>query len=70
MVEIIIRQARAENAADLLSNLKQIGSETDNLTFGAEGLPISLDTEMDHIKELHLKGWSSFFPLQFARDSV
>ena len=34
-----IDQARPEDAAQLLAYLKRVGSETDNLTFGAEGLP-------------------------------
>lgn len=45
MKDVIIRQARIEDAARFLPYLKQVGGETDNLSFGAEGLPLSVDEE-------------------------
>ena len=42
---IIIEKARPEDTAELLRFLKAIGGETDNLTFGAEGLPVPPDEE-------------------------
>lgn len=47
MVQIEI--ARPEDAAQLLAYLKRIGGETDNLTFGAEGLPFSEEEEAAHL---------------------
>ena len=40
-----IEKARSSDAASILEYLKQVGSETDNLTFGAEGLPLSVEDE-------------------------
>ena len=51
-MEIEIRKALPEDARGLLAFLQQVGSETDNLTFGAEGLPISVEQEEDYIKSL------------------
>ena len=50
MNEFVIREARAEDALELLGYLKQIGAETDNLTFGAEGLPFTVEEEEKHIR--------------------
>ena len=41
----IIERAQAEDAAALLDYLKIVGGETDNLSFGAEGVPLSLEAE-------------------------
>lgn len=45
----VIERARAEDAAALLEYLKIVGGETENLSFGAEGVPISLETEQDYL---------------------
>ena len=37
-----IERARPEDAAALLDYLKIIGGETDNLSFGPEGVPLSV----------------------------
>ena len=49
---IQIRRAEASDAAELLDYLKQIGGETDNLTFGAEGLPFTVEAEAAFLKQL------------------
>lgn len=46
----VIERARAEDAAALLDYLKIVGGETENLSFGAEGVPISLETEQDYLR--------------------
>ena len=45
-----IVRAQAEDAAALLDYLKIIGGETDNLSFGAEGVPLSLEAEQDYLR--------------------
>ena len=40
-----IRQAVPQDAKELLEYLKIVGGETDNLTFGSEGLPVSAEDE-------------------------
>ena len=42
-MKTVIVPAKPEDAAALLSYLRQVGAETDNLTFGAEGLPLSVE---------------------------
>ena len=46
----VIERARAEDAAALLDYLKIVGSETENLSFGAEGVPLDLETEQDYLR--------------------
>ena len=51
-MNIQIERAACEDAAELLACLKQMGAETDNLTFGAEGLPVSVEDEMAYIRQM------------------
>ena len=46
----VIERARAEDAAALLDYLKFIGGETDNLSFGAEGVPLSIEEEQAYLR--------------------
>ena len=45
-----IARARAEDAAALLAYLRVVGSETDNLSFGAEGVPLGVDEEAAYLQ--------------------
>lgn len=44
-VGIHFAQATAQDASKLLEYLKRVGGESDNLSFGSEGLPFSVDAE-------------------------
>ena len=44
-MEITYREAQPADAAALLDYMKQVGSESDNLSFGAEGLSFTPDQE-------------------------
>ena len=44
-MEITYREAAPADAAALLDYMKQVGSESDNLSFGAEGLSFSVEQE-------------------------
>ena len=46
----VIERARAKDAAALLDYLKIVGGETENLSFGAEGVPLDLETEQDYLR--------------------
>ena len=46
----VIERARAEDAAALLDYLKIVGGETENLSFGAEGVPLDLETEQSYLR--------------------
>lgn len=48
---IVIEKASPTDAAAMLDYLRQIGGETDNLTFGAEGLSFTIEEEAAHIKQ-------------------
>lgn len=49
---VIIEKATCEDADAILQYLKQIGAETDNLTFGAEGLPFTIESEAAYISQI------------------
>ncbi len=68
-MDIIIREARSEDAERLLEYLKRIGGESDNLTFGAEGLPFSVDDEKRFIEGV-AKDEKSVMLLAFDGDEI
>ena len=49
-MNICYRPAAPSDAAQLLEYLKQIGGETDNLTFGANGIPYTVEQEAEVLK--------------------
>ena len=51
-MNITIERARPSDAAALLTYLRQVGGETDNLTFGAEGLPFGVEAEEAYLAEI------------------
>ena len=46
----VIERARPEDAAELLAYLKIVGGETQNLSFGAEGVPLDLEAEQAYLQ--------------------
>lgn len=48
-MDITIERATPADAAEIIKYLKQVGGETDNLSFGAEGLPFTIEAEADYI---------------------
>ena len=62
MDNIIIKEAFPEDASARIEYSKKIGAETDNLSFGAEGFPISVEGEAEYIKSfLKDERYCSFF---------
>lgn len=51
-MNIIYRKATPEDAAALLDFLKTVGGESDNLSFGSEGAPITVEQETAFLKSL------------------
>lgn len=49
---IIITKAVPEDAEETLEYLKIIGGESDNLTFGAEGFPMTVEQEYKYIASM------------------
>ena len=50
---VIVERARPEDAAELLEFTKIIGAQSDNLTYGAEGIGASVEQETDFLKGLY-----------------
>ena len=50
MKNIIIKEALPEDAEARIAYARQVGSETDNLSFGQEGFPISVEDEQEAIR--------------------
>lgn len=51
-MSITSERATCADAAEILQYLKQIGAETDNLTFGAEGLPFTSESEAAYLRQI------------------
>ena len=60
-MKFMIERAVPQDAAALLDYLKDIGGETDNLTFGAEGLPFTVEQEETFLEELLDASHSAMF---------
>lgn len=51
-MSITIKKATCTDATDILEYFKQIGAETDNMSFGAEGLPFTPEAEAAYISQI------------------
>ena len=50
---IIIKEARPEDAAKLIEYTKFVGAQTDNLSFGKEGIGDALEVEKEFIGRIN-----------------
>lgn len=48
-VKRVIREARGDDASALLDYLKQVGGESDGLTFDAKGIPLTVEQERAYL---------------------
>ena len=53
MEHIEIRETMPEDADKLIAYLKKVGAETDNLTFGKEGLSVTVEQEKAYLTQVH-----------------
>ncbi len=60
-MDIRYREAAPSDAVQLLEYLKQVGGETDNLTFGAQGIPFSAEQEAALLERIAASPHSRFF---------
>lgn len=51
-VAVTYRKAAVEDASALLDFLRVVGGESDNLSFGAEGLPVTVEQEEEFLASL------------------
>lgn len=49
---VIVRKVKLSDANELISYCKRVGSETDNLTYGSEGIGLSIEEEKKFIEEM------------------
>lgn len=61
MDEIIIREANKEDAQELIIYTKRIGGESDNLTYGSEGMPITVEQEISFLEGMNKDEHSVFY---------
>lgn len=48
-----IREASAEDAEQIIAYTKIVGGESENLSFGEDGLPITMEQEADFLRQVH-----------------
>lgn len=60
MQRIIIREAQITNAEKVIAFTKQIGGESENLSYGTEGLAILPNQEMSFLKRMSEEAHSLF----------
>lgn len=53
MAHIEIREIMPEDAEELIACIKKTGGETDNLSFGKEGLPVTPKQEREYLEQMH-----------------
>ena len=58
---LCVEQGRPEDAQELMAVLRQVGSETDNLTFGAEGPSTTVEQEQEYLRAMAENPTSAFF---------
>ena len=51
-MKICVEKAVLSDAAMILEYLQQVGGETDNLTFGPEGMPFPVEVEAEFISSM------------------
>lgn len=60
-MEVVIEKVKEEDAFELLEFLKIVGEETDNLTFGKEGIPLSIEEEKTFLRSIKDSTSNSMF---------
>ena len=69
-MEIIIEKATAADAEAILEFCRKCGSETDNLSFGAEGIPVSIEKEAAFLESVENSDTAVFFVAKAGSEIV
>lgn len=69
MTKYIIREARKEDAEKVLEYTKIVGGQTNNLTFGSEGLNLTVDEEENILENIYNSD-KSIFLLTCLNDEI
>ncbi|TDE70707.1 GNAT family N-acetyltransferase [Streptococcus vicugnae] len=67
---VVVREALTSDARDILTFCRQIGSESDNLSYGHEGLGISVSDEEKLLTKVHEDERSCFLVAKEADELV
>ena len=67
---IIIEKAKAEDAEAILKLTKVFGSETDNLSFGESGIPVSVENEASYIASIENSDTDIFLVARDGKEIV
>ena len=67
---IIIEKAKAQDAEAILNLTKICGTETDNLSFGEGGIPISVEQEASYIGSIENSDTDIFFVARDGKEIV
>ena len=69
-MEVKIERASGANAAEVLALLKIVGGETDNLSFGSDGLPVSEEDERKFLERTASSDREAFFVARLGKELV
>lgn len=64
-MSLMIERAKPKDAKELLELMKKIGSESDNVTFGSDGLPFTIEEEENFLKSREESLLSPFFVARY-----
>ena len=67
---IIIEKAKAEDAEAILDFTKVCGSETDNLSYGKSGIPVSVENEASYLKSIENSETAMFIVARDGKEIV
>ena len=67
---LIIEKAKPSDAKELLEYLKKVGSESDNLTFGAEGMPFTVEQEASFIEGVNSSEYSTLIVARYDGEII
>lgn len=65
-MSVTIKRVCRDDAAEVIDYMKLLGGETDNLTFGAEGFPTTVEEEAEYLEEASNSSDTAIF---VARDN-
>ena len=69
-MDLTVQRAKAEDAEAILAFTRQCGSETDNLSFGAEGIDVSTEKEAGYLKAAESSETSVFLVARVGEEIV
>ena len=69
-MKLKIERAKVSDAKELIDFTKKIGSESDNVTFGPEGLPFTIEQEEDYLKNREESKLSPLFVARYEGEII